>query len=64
MRINRDLSCSDIKMIRQFLHIDYAMAVECKNNEVFHSCHRCGKCGRKFDSNGIMIEDGGTTPMR
>ena len=40
--------------------IDYTVAVECENPEVYYTCRQCGKCGRKFE-NGIMIDDGGTT---
>ena len=40
--------------------IDYTVAVECENPEVYYTCWQCGKCGRKFE-NGIMIDDGGTT---
>ena len=40
--------------------IDYALAKECKNEEVWHTCYKCGKCGRVFE-NGLMVDDGGTT---
>ena len=40
--------------------IDYTVAVECENPEVYYTCRQCGKCGRKFE-NGFMIDDGGTT---
>ena len=40
--------------------IDYTVAVECENPEVYYICRQCGKCGRKFE-NGFMIDDGGTT---
>ena len=40
--------------------IDYTPAQECKNEDVFYICHKCGKCGRKFE-NGFMIDDGRTT---
>lgn len=40
--------------------IDYVLAKECKNKDVFFMCHKCGKCGRIFDKQGIMINDGGT----
>ena len=40
--------------------IDYTIAVECSNPEVFYICYQCGKCGRVFED-GIMIDDGGTT---
>lgn len=40
--------------------IDYIIANECKNTEVYFTCYKCGKCGRKFE-NGVMVDDGGTT---
>lgn len=40
--------------------IDYGIAKECKNNEVWYTCYQCGQCGRRFE-NGMMIDDGGTT---
>lgn len=40
--------------------IDYVIANECKNKEVYFICYKCGKCGRKFE-NGVMVDDGGTT---
>ena len=40
--------------------IDYTKADQCCNPDVWYTCHRCGKCGRKF-KNGVMIDDGGTT---
>ena len=40
--------------------IDYIPAKECKNPEVWYTCYKCEKCGRKFE-NGMMIDDGGTT---
>ena len=42
--------------------IDYILAKECKNKEVWFTCYKCGECGRKFNEYGIMIDDGGTTP--
>ena len=36
--------------------IDYTIAVECSNPEVFYTCYQCGKCGRVFED-GIMIDD-------
>lgn len=42
------------------LIIDYLPTRECKNKEVFYTCLKCGKCGRRFES-GIMVDDGGTT---
>lgn len=40
--------------------IDYIPAKECRNSEVWYTCYKCEKCGRKFE-NGMMIDDGGTT---
>lgn len=40
--------------------VDYMVAKECENTEVYFICYKCGKCGRKFE-NGIMVDDGGTT---
>ena len=40
--------------------IDYTIAVECSNPEVFYTCYQCGKCGRVFED-GFMVDDGGTT---
>ena len=41
--------------------LDYIPAVECKNKDVWFTCYKCGKCGRVFGEDGIMIDDGGTT---
>lgn len=43
--------------------IDYIPAKECKNKDVLYTCYKCGKCGRKFDEHGIMVDDGETTSM-
>ena len=40
--------------------VDYGVAKECKDNEAFCTCFKCGKCGRVFEG-GIMVDDGGTT---
>ena len=42
---------------------DYCCAKECCNpeNEMHMTCYKCGKCGRKFNDAGVMIDDGGTT---
>ena len=40
--------------------VDYSVAKECQEM-TFYICYKCGKCGRVFDENGIMIDDGGTT---
>lgn len=28
--------------------LDYISAVECKNKDVWFTCYKSGKCGRKF----------------
>lgn len=44
------------------VHIDYMTSKECVNPESYFAvCVKCGQCGRKFDENGIMIDDGGTS---
>lgn len=43
--------------------IDYIPAKECKNEYAIYTCCKCGKCGRKFNDNGIMVDDGGTSSM-
>lgn len=40
--------------------IDYSIADQCENEKAWYVCHKCGKCGRKFE-NGFMYDDGGTT---
>lgn len=40
--------------------VDYIIAKECKNENVWCTCYKCGKCGRVFE-NGYLIDDGGTT---
>ena len=42
--------------------VDYCKAEECKNEETWYICYKCEKCGRKFDEQGIMTDDGGTHP--
>ena len=43
--------------------IDYACADQCCNerNEMKMTCYKCGKCGRKFNDVGVMIDKGETT---
>lgn len=41
------------------LLVDYYAAAECKNPDMYCTCLKCGKCGRKFDC-GFMVDDGGT----
>lgn len=43
--------------------VDYIPAKECKNEDVIYTCYKCGKCGRKFNECGIMIDDGGTSSI-
>lgn len=40
--------------------IEYTLAKECKNEDVWYTCYKCGKCGRVF-VDGLMVDDGGTT---
>ena len=40
--------------------IDYIPADQCKNDDVWFTCYKCGKCGRKFED-GFLVDDGGTT---
>lgn len=53
----------EAKQMQSWIIVDYVLAKECKNKEVFYTCYKCGKCGRKFDSRGFMIDDGGTHPQ-
>lgn len=46
-----------------FMIIDYIPAKECKNDDVFYTCLKCGECGRVFDEHGNMVDEGGTTPQ-
>ena len=41
---------------------DYLMATTCKNEDALYICQKCGLCGRMFDVDGNMVDDGGTTP--
>ena len=43
--------------------VDYACADQCCNqeNEMKIICHKCGKCGRKFNDSGVMTDKGNTT---
>ncbi len=40
--------------------IDYSIAEECCNIDTIYTCYKCGECGRKFDDDGYMVDDGGT----
>ena len=40
--------------------VEHTLAKECKNEEAWYICYKCGKCGRVFE-NGYLIDDGGTT---
>lgn len=42
---------------------DYVPAKECENEDVMYTCYKCGGCGRKFNDEGIMVDDGGTSSM-
>lgn len=39
----------------------YVTARECINPEAIYMCDKCGQCGRVFDEDGYLIDDGGTT---
>jgi len=45
----------------RYIMIDYIPSKECVNESVYCTCYKCGECGRVFDEDGIMIDDGGTT---
>lgn len=47
------------------IFVDYSCAKQCKNIEESYGmiCVKCGKCGRKFNNDGVMVNDGGTTPV-
>ena len=49
-----------IKIGENRMIVEYIIAKECKNEEVWCTCYKCGKCGRVFE-NGLLIEEGGTT---
>ena len=36
--------------------VDYILAKECKNEDVWYTCYKCGKCGRVFE-NGYLIDE-------
>ena len=40
--------------------VEYIISEECKNEEVWYTCYKCGKCGRVF-KDGLLIDEGGTT---
>lgn len=40
--------------------VEYTISKECKNEEVWYTCYKCGKCGRVFEDD-FMIDEGGTT---
>ena len=40
--------------------VEYTLAKECKNEEVWYTCYKCSKCGRVFED-GLMIDEDGTT---
>ena len=41
---------------------DYLLATTCQNPDALYICRKCGECGRVFDEDGVMTDDGGTTP--
>ena len=40
--------------------VEYIIAKECKNEEVWCTCYKYGKCGRVFED-GLLIDEGSTT---
>ena len=40
--------------------VEYIIAKECKNEEVWCTCYKCGKCERVFEDE-LLIDEGGTT---
>lgn len=44
--------------------VSYTRAKECNNDECLSFiCYKCGKCGRQFNEDGFMIDEGGTHPI-
>ncbi len=39
--------------------VDYTPSKECQNPDVWYTCRKCGRCGRKFED-GFMVDEGGT----
>ena len=40
------------------LYIDYVVSDDCTNEDSFFEvCVKCGRCGRKFDEDGVLIEE-------
>lgn len=38
--------------------LDYSVSDNCTNENAFGCiCVKCGKCGRKFDGGGMLIEE-------
>ena len=40
--------------------VEYIIAKECKNEEVWYTYYKCDKYKRVFE-NGLLIDEGGTT---
>ena len=40
--------------------VEYTLAKECENENVWYTCYKCGKCGRVFED-GLLIDEGDTT---
>lgn len=34
--------------------VDYCKSKSCDNKDAWYTCHKCGKCGRKFE-NGFLV---------
>ena len=41
------------------IFVDYIPAKECRNEDAWYICHKCGECGRVFED-GYLIDEGGT----
>ena len=40
--------------------VEYIISKECKNEEVWCTCYKCGKCERVFED-GLLIDEGSAT---
>jgi len=52
-------------MENSVVFVDYTVCKECKDFEAwcFGTCYKCGRCGRKFNDDGVMVDSGGTHPV-
>ena len=37
--------------------VEYTLAKECENENVWYTCYKCGKCGRVFEGDTTIDED-------